>query len=78
MPRLKKQLTEDELFTAEQIKRDFGALLSVDDVMRYLGCSSRNTAKKFLFDVDRIEVNGRSRYMAVDIARKVEAGRVRA
>ena len=78
MPRLKRPMTAEEEFTADQIKRDFGAFLTVDDVMRYLGCRSRNTAKKFLEGVDRIEVNGRHKYMAVDIARKVESGRVRA
>ena len=71
-------MSVEEEFTADQIKRDFGAFLSVDDVMRYLGCRSRNTAKKWLEDVDRVNVNGRYKYLAVDIARKIESNRVRA
>lgn len=78
MPKLRKPLTAQEESTAAEIKKDFGSLLTVNDVAKFLGCRSRNTAKQFLSDVDSIEINGKRRYMAVDIARKVEAGRVRA
>lgn len=76
MPRVKKSLTPDEEFTAEQIKRDYGAVLTVGDVMAFLR-ATRPTAMKWLSDVDSISINGKRRFLAVDIARKIEAGRVR-
>lgn len=78
MPRVKRMLTADEEFTAEQIKKDYGTMLDLASVMKYIGCRSVNTAKRFLSGVDSVEINGKRRYLAVDIARKVEAGRVRA
>lgn len=77
MPKIKPFLTAQEEFTAEQIKKDCGALLCIKDVMAYFHFS-RSTAERYLQDVDSIEVNGKKRYMATDLARKIEKGRCRA
>ena len=74
---MKKFLTVAEEFTAEQIKKDYGAVLSISDVMAFFGFS-RSSAERYLADVDSIKVNGKRRYMATDLARKIEKGRCRA
>ena len=74
---MKKFLTAAEEFTAEQIKKDYGAVLSIADVMAFFGFS-RSSAERYLADVDSIKVNGKKRYMAIDLARKIEKGRCRA
>lgn len=74
---MKKFLTPAEEFTAEQIKKACGNMLCVKDVMAYFGFC-RHSALRWLKDVDYIEVNGKRRYTAADIARKIEKGRCRA
>lgn len=74
---MKNFLTAAEEFTAKQIKSDYGAMLTIQDVMALFGFS-RSSAERYLADVDSIKVNGKKRYMATDLARKIEAGRVRA
>ncbi len=75
MPKVKKPLTQAEEMTAKEIKKSYGGTLSIQGVMGYLGMSRRAT-EKFLKDVDSIVVNGRKRYMATDLARKIESCRV--
>ena len=74
---MKKFLTAAEEFTAEQIKKEYGAMLTIRDVMAFFGFS-RSSAERYLSGVDAIKVNGKKRYMATDLARKIEAGRERA
>lgn len=77
MPKIKVSLSPREEFTAEQIKKDYGPMLSIGDVMAYFRFS-RSSAERYLSDVDSIRVNGKRRYLATDLARKIERGRVRA
>lgn len=74
---MKKFLTAAEERTAEQLKKDYGPMLCVNDVMDFFGFC-RHSALRYLADVDYIEVNGKKRYMATDLARKIEKGRRRA
>ena len=75
MPKVKKPLSVQGEMTAMDIKKSYGGTLSIQGVMSYLGMSRRAT-EKFLKDVDAIVVNGRKRYMATDLARKIESCRV--
>lgn len=78
MPRLKMTLTPREEYTIQDIREKIGGgLLNVSAVGEYLNCT-RQTAAKWLEDVDSIRVNGRRLYQAADIARKLEACRERA
>lgn len=75
MPKCRKHLTAAEELTAAEITRQYGGTLTLSNVARYLGISP-HTAGKWVKDVDAIEINGRKRYAAADIARKIEASRI--
>lgn len=75
MARIKKSLSQAEERTAKEIRENYGGLLTLQGVMSYLGVS-RHTAEKWVKDVDSIDINGRKRYPAADIARKIEANRI--
>lgn len=75
MPRIRKPLTQAEEMTAGEIKKSYGGTLNLQNVMSYMGIS-RHTAERFVADMDYILVNGRKRYMATDLARKIESCRV--
>ena len=77
MPKLKPTMTPLEEQTAAEIKKEYGLLLSLPMVSDYLKCS-RQTAAKWLGDIDAVRVGGRKMFQASDIARKIEAGRERA
>ena len=75
MPKVKKPLSVQGEMTAMEIKKSYGGTLTLQSVMRYMGVS-RHTAERFVADMDYILVNGRKRYMATDLARKIESCRV--
>lgn len=75
MPRVKRPLTADGEAIAEEIRKEYGGMLTVEQVMRLIGVS-RNTAKKWLFDVPAVNINGRSKYMVSDLARKIDLCRL--
>lgn len=75
MPRLRKSLSAAEEMTANEIRTNYGGMLNLKGVMTYLGVS-RRTAENWVRDIDAIEINGRKRYTAADIARKIEAHRI--
>ena len=78
MPKVRMMLTPREEYTIQDIREKIGGgLLNVTAVGEYLHCT-RQTAAKWLEDVDAIKVNGRRLYQAADIARKIEACRERA
>lgn len=75
MPRLRAEITPREAYTAREILETVGhSTLKLVEVAAWLGVSE-NTAHKWLADVDTVMVNGRPRYQAIDIARKVEVCR---
>ena len=77
MARIRVEITPLEERTALDIRSVIGAAtLTAADVGAYLGVN-RHTASKWLRDVDSIVINGRRRYQAIDIARKIEASRER-
>lgn len=75
MPRLRKPLSAAEELTAKDIRKNYGDILTLQKVMEYLGVS-RHTAERWVKDIDSININGRKRYQAADIARKIEANRI--
>ena len=75
MPKISKPLSQQIRITADYIKRDYGGMLSVTQVAKLLGMRNRKSADKWLADVDYININGRKRYMALDLARKIEMHR---
>lgn len=75
MPRLRAEISPREAYTAREILETIGhSTLTVTEVAGWLGVN-RKTACKWLKEVDAILVNGRPRYQAIDLARKVEACR---
>lgn len=75
MPRLRAEISPREAYTAREILETVGhSTLTVTEVAGWLGVN-RKTACKWLKEVDTILVNGRPRYQAIDLARKVEACR---
>lgn len=75
MPRVKRPLTADGEAIAEEIRKEYGGMLTVEQVMRLIGVS-RNTAKKWLLDVPAVNINGRPKYMVSDLARKIDLCRL--
>lgn len=78
MPKVKKPLTQAEEMTAKEIKKSYGGTLNLQNVMSFMGISRHTAerAERFVADMDYILVNGRKRYMATDLARKIESCRV--
>lgn len=75
MPRLRAEISPREAYTAREILETVGhSTLTVTEVAGWLGVN-RKTACKWLKEVDTILVNGRPRYQAIDLARKVESCR---
>lgn len=75
MPRLRAEISPREAYTAREILETVGhSTLTVTEVAGWLGVH-RDTARKWLRGVDTILVNGKPRYQAIDLARKVEACR---
>lgn len=71
MPRVKLMRNPAEDAIADEIRRNYGGMLSVNDLMRFLNVNDRRTAQKFVSDVPYYDVNGRRKWMASDVARKV-------
>jgi hypothetical protein len=75
MPRLRAEISPREAYTAREILEMVGhSTLTVTEVAGWLGVH-RDTARKWLRSVDAVMVNGKPRYQAIDLARKVEACR---
>lgn len=75
MPKISKPLSQKIRITADYIRHDYGGMLSVTQVTKLLGMRNRKSADKWLADVDYININGRKRYMALDLAKKIEMHR---
>lgn len=75
MPRLKKSLSPEAQTLAEEIRKNYGGMLSLASVCQLLGVTDNRTAKKFLIGVPTFNVNGRERWMAADIARRLDEAR---
>lgn len=56
---------------ANDIKKEYGSFLSLADVSRYLGFCYRKT-KKFLEGVTYYDTGKEKKYLAIDIARKID------
>lgn len=55
----------------DTIKLKFGNMLTAVDVGRFLGLEHHKSYEKWLKDVRVFVVNGRKRYMAADVAKKL-------
>lgn len=71
MPRVKlaRNPVEDEI--AEEIRRDYGGLLNLTAVQKFLGVKDCRTALRFLEGVPSYDINGRNKWRASDIAHKL-------
>lgn len=75
MPKLRAEISPREAYTAREILETIGhSTLTVTEVAGWLGVH-RDTARKWLASVDAVMVNGKPRYQAIDLARKVESCR---
>lgn len=77
MPRLKKSLSPEAQAIADDIRKSYGGMLSLSGVCQLLGVTDNRTAKKFLDGVPCFNVNGRERWMAADLARRLDEARCR-
>lgn len=72
MARLSKKTSPETEMLAAEIRRDYGGMLNLTGVRKLLGVTDDRTAKKFLEGIPSYDINGRARWMALDIARKLE------
>lgn len=73
--RLSKKTSPETEALADEIRRDYGGMLNVTAVRKLLGVTDDRTAKRFLEGVPSYNINGRARWMALDVARKLEESR---
>lgn len=73
MPKLKPMLTTEIETKAKEIRKNYGGMLDLHGVTLLLGVKNTRTAAKWLADVDAVMVNGRKRWQATDLARKIVA-----
>lgn len=60
---------------ADEIRRDYGGMLSLRGVKQVLGVSDDRTAKKFLEGIPSYDINGRARWMVSDVAQRIAEAR---
>lgn len=77
MPRLKKSLSPEAQELADEIRKNYGGMLTLHGVCQLLGVKDNRTAKTFLDGVPRYDVNGKPRWMVSDVARRLDEARCR-
>ena len=71
MPRVRLGVPSKQRELENIIKEQFGNMLTAIDVGRFLGLKHQHSYEKWLSDVNSFCVNGRKRYMAADVAKKL-------
>ena len=69
MPKLRRNSRESEI--AEELRKHYGGMLSVDDMRDELGVKDRRTVEKFLFGLNHIVVNGRKKWRVCEVAHRI-------
>lgn len=57
---------------ADDLKRTYGAMLNIQQATEALGWRSRNATKKFLEGLDVCDMGKEKKYLAIDIARRID------
>lgn len=70
MPKVTYNLPTPDKELVSTIKKDYGGMLTLAQVCGVL-CVSRDTARKFMKDVPAYNINGRRRWSATDLARRL-------
>jgi len=71
MPRVNIGVPPGVLAMADDIRAEYDNMLTAADVRRLLGLKSQRSCDKWLSSIQGYNVNGRPRFFAVDIARKL-------
>lgn len=75
MPRVKLMRNPAEDAIADEIRRNYGGMMSTADIARFLNVKDGRTVQKFVADIPFYDVNGRRKWMASDVARKMAEAR---
>lgn len=70
MPKVTYNLPTPDKELVSAIKKDYGGMLTLTQVCGVLGVS-RDTARKFMQGVPAYNINGRRRWSATDVARRL-------
>lgn len=76
MPKIKPMMTSEIEQKANEIRKNYGGMLDLHGVTLLLGVKNPRTATRWLADVDAVMVNGRKRWQAADLARKIVASTI--
>ncbi len=71
MPRVKLIRNPVEDAIAEEIRRNYGGMMSLIAVQNFLGVKDGRTALRFLSGVPSYDINGSSKWRASDVAHKL-------
>lgn len=71
MPRTNYLAPEGARRITDELRSLYGGTLSIADISEYLGLKNRQSVKAWLQGVKGATVNGRPRYYASDVARKL-------
>lgn len=76
MPRVNWGIPAEQRLIAEDIRREYGNMLTASDVGRLLGYKHAKAYNEWLRDVPAYRMNGeRIKYFAMDIAKKLYLSR---
>ena len=56
---------------ADELRRNYGGMMTVTSIAEELGKVSRSTAFRFVQDIPAVIVNGKKRYKVTDVAKKI-------
>jgi len=76
MPKTRKLLSPAAEAIADEIRDNFGGMLTVQTMTKFFNCKDRRTAAKFLEDIPCYNINGRKQWMVSDVARKLDEVRL--
>lgn len=71
MSRSKLMRDPAEDVIAEEIRKNYGGMMNLATVQSFLGVKDCRTARRFLNGVTSYSINGRSMWMASDIAHRL-------
>lgn len=75
MPKVNYIAPAEQRALTKELTASYGGMLTLSTVGRLLGIKNRASVAAWLSDVRGYEVNGRTRYMTADVARKLWEGR---
>lgn len=75
MPKIGRMPERQKQF-ADELRNTYGGMLTLKQVGEVIGITHPQTIKKFAQDIPAVDINGRKKWMAADVARKIESCRL--